>query len=719
MKSFLTLLNPGHLVDVDEKTNAQIPLDYVRDRIKEIQRSKDSNILILKSETGSGKSTIFNCMLMKEFGAKVFCTQVTRMVTKNLVNSCINVVKKNNYNLELSPGYNIGYRTGDANLYVERGVPSISFMTMGVLTNILVREFLENFPKLSNSCDFIVVDEAHDRKLELEVLLFLIRKVVTILGKKAPFVVIASATLDIPIYDRYFSLNTGNELSHVVQVSGTSAKRVVKYEQRDVQNVAQSVVAKVFSITSAFAQDDKYRDIMVFCNGARMMNEIQSLIESKTRDVLVVKVSSALIKSDPENLWDIDISTIRGKKFKSKVILGTNVMETGITPSYAAIVIDSCLSTFVYYDNTISSTVWITRKPIHKFSMLQRMGRVGRSFPGTAYVELTERVRDLLQPTSFSDIFTGDVAPALLNVFALANAELSYEELKNDLFLEPLHAEALDEALDKLTGLGCIARGKITELGKLILSLSFFGIENAIMMLSGFVYGVRISDIITVIAWHTFRGKVISDTSTSVKGIHSYFFDDTIMPLIAIARMLRDPKIIAANASSLLEFFTIRNNMLSKFMQLGLNPYQARGFEDIYNVHDPFALNTLKYAKALKKCVYLGYRMNMLYFDRKRNIYFNRKGVAIKVQIHGDLAFPTTILAMKVSTKDDKSPTADVICVLDGFVRVDNALFFEFRFNNVEYAEEQQIPEDLVYKIFHAYRHLCPKTFVPTRSMPA
>ena len=218
-----TLLVKGSLSGaIGEKNKHKVPIDYIIDRIKskmyEYNRIKptsvDDRIFIIRSETGSGKSTVlpayvFRLLRGQYTGAKtqlstagVICTQPKILTAQALAWDQAN---DSNYP-DLQLGITVGYQSGPFN---DKPTSGLIYSTAGIL--------LMQFQKwedgdIMEKYKFIIIDEAHERSLEIDSLLMYLKKFMlrNITNPRLPFVLLASATLPVEKYKSYFGISDDN-----------------------------------------------------------------------------------------------------------------------------------------------------------------------------------------------------------------------------------------------------------------------------------------------------------------------------------------------------------------------------------------------------------------------------------------------------------------------------------------------------------------------------
>ncbi len=239
-----------------------------------------------------------------------------------------------------------------------------------------------------------------------------------------------------------------------------------------------------------------------------------------------------------------------------RIIVATNVAETGITIETLKYVIDTGYNKSNEYDPIYRADMLIT-KPVTQSMYKQRRGRVGRKAPGFAFPLYTQDTFNKLQEDQFPDMIKKDTSLDLLsmiimesdpegesnekplidlvstkavvskgvrkdirekimqNMIAPSRDELSPFELKLcsadiDLFkldlLDPPSADSIHSSLDRLYTAGAIYRNCTpTAIGVLMNKFRFIGLECIRMILAGYAWDVAIIDLITIAAFCSVR----------------------------------------------------------------------------------------------------------------------------------------------------------------------------------------------------------------------
>lgn len=531
-------LRPG-MGEKQEYLDTFIAIDYIMDwfgkRLDGSIKATTINdkVIIMESATGSGKSSAFVAELYLRYNkllkGNIICTQprVVTTISIPLTIASIGAYKRENRkdNQGIEFGKNIGYATKE---YIKKPLErGILFCTIGVLLQYLKNMDREIFLK---KYKVIMLDEAHDRSLNLDVIFYYMKKLYdTTPIENCPFLVITSATLDVNKYASYFKTTT------IFKITGTSYPINDNYLKYDADNVVTTAVDIISKIHTDNEDDDiLISDIVVFIPSQsyvkKLKEKILELNNTLKRKILPIALDSTVFKEsniDYQNVFT-EISKLKLENSNDiptrKVIIGTNAIETGITIESLKYCIDLGLVNQLEYNPVVNSNVLLI-KPVTRAMSQQRRGRVGRIRPGSFFPVYTKKIYDSLLNIQYPEILSNDITIPILNIIIVKYEDIikeyidqplyeilylnksKYENIKflqnidiNDLeLLDNPSSIAINSSLEKLYILGIIyANGFPTQLGLLTNKIRSLSIENIKMILAGYHYGCNIADLITI-----------------------------------------------------------------------------------------------------------------------------------------------------------------------------------------------------------------------------
>lgn len=392
-----------------EQQRRSLPIASVEKRLVEEVRKND--ILIIVGETGSGKTTqlpqyLYNGGFCRD-GGSIGITQPRRV-------AAVTVAKRVAEECGVELGQKVGYsiRFEDMTSISTR----IKYMTDG----LLLREALLD-PYLSRY-SVIVVDEAHERTVQTDVLLGLLKAVQKKrsqscngqpphLGTRLnPLkLIIMSASLDARGFSEYFGG------AKAVHVQGRQFPVDILYTAQPETDCLDAALVTIFQIHL----EEGPGDILVFLCGQEEIESIEGLVRENLKKLpeacqklLILPLFSSLPSEK-----QLKVFTPAPPEFR-KVILATNIAETSVTIPGIKYVIDPGLVKVRSYspDSGIESLIVVKTS---KAQALQRSGRAGREGPGKCFRLYPESRFEGLDDSTVPEIKRCNLSNVILQLSAL------------------------------------------------------------------------------------------------------------------------------------------------------------------------------------------------------------------------------------------------------------------------------------------------------------
>jgi ATP-dependent helicase HrpA len=337
------------------KHDAGLPISARREEI--IAALRRHRVLIVAGDTGSGKSTQLPqyCLEMgRGIDGLIAHTQPRRLAARALAARIAD-------ELAQPVGAAVGFRV--------RFADQVSAATRLVLmTDGLLLAELASDPTLKRY-DTIIVDEAHERTLNVDLLLGVLKG---LLPRRPDLkLIVTSATLDVERVSEFF------DDAPIIAVTGRNHPIEVRYaaaadEAEDPDLPVAVLDAYRDIVTTPGPAGDG--DVLVFLPGEREIRDVGDFLERELEsDVEVLTLYSRLS-------WDQQ-SKIFQRGTRRRIVLATNVAETSITVPGIRAVIDSGLARVSRYSprNRLQR---LPIEPVSRASADQRKGRCGRLGPG-------------------------------------------------------------------------------------------------------------------------------------------------------------------------------------------------------------------------------------------------------------------------------------------------------------------------------------------------
>ena len=458
----------------------EIPVARLRKEIREEIRNHPDFVLI--GETGSGKTTCLPPLLLElrdELGLKgsIAVTQPRRVATRSVA---ARVSEMMNCEVSERVGYHIRFED-----QTTEGT-DITFMTDGILLRkIQFDPFLLDY-------SIVMIDEAHERSLNMDLCLGLLKDVNARrrdAGIEPVRIVVTSATIE---RGKFADFINQTDRENSIQIEGKMFPVEVFYEDYDRPNYDFTLGAanKVHEIISSGIPGD----ILIFMPGKK---EIEATIENiremvGTNEAEIMPLHSELSPDDQDRIF-LDFP-------KRKIIVSTNVAETSVTIDGIIHVIDSGLVKQTEFNpHTGIEQLVLT---YHALSGLeQRKGRAGRTAPGYCYRLFSEE--SLRRRSRFQ---TPEIQRSDLAHVVLAMKKVGIENVENFDFIDPPDGSSISQAVKTLEILGALDdQGRLTEvgqvltelgleprLGRMVIEAAMRDCVNEICIIAAFLGGKRI-----------------------------------------------------------------------------------------------------------------------------------------------------------------------------------------------------------------------------------
>jgi len=403
----------------------QLPVYAQKHRI--LEAVEENQVVVVESPTGSGKTTQLPLILHEAgygLGGVIGVTQPRRIAAVSVSEYIARQVESS------IPGL-VGYKMRFED-QTDRST-RVKVMTDGILLQEIKADY-----RLSQY-SVIMVDEAHERSLNIDFILGLLKRV---LEERPDFkVIVSSATINADIFSEYFWS------CPVIRIDARMYPVELLYAPPPSDSY-EDLVYKVAQLVEHEVQTaEGPGDILIFSSGERAIKDcINALYSLPVRRMLyILPLYGRLSKEEQDQVFP------PAPKDKVKVVVATNIAETSITIDGITTVIDSGLAKMNYYNprSYISSLV---EGQISKASANQRRGRAGRTRPGRCYRLYTKESFDQRPLYTLEEIYRTDLSEVVLRM-----AELGITEFESFDFISPpgrrdiIGAVETLELLDALT----------------------------------------------------------------------------------------------------------------------------------------------------------------------------------------------------------------------------------------------------------------------------
>ena len=406
-----------------------LPITDKKDEI--IEAIRRHPVVIISGETGSGKTTQipkFCLAAGRGIDGKIGCTQPRRIAAVTVANRIAEELGE-------PPGRSVGYKIR----FQDKTGPDafIKIMTDG----ILLAE-AQSDPRLSDY-DTLIVDEAHERSLNIDFLLGILK---TLLKRRKDLrVIITSATIDTEKFAAAF------DAAPIIEVSGRTYPVEVRWEQTDERpggsdNAADTElthVEKAVAAVSRIVREPGGGDILVFMPTEQDIRDTIEILEGrKFPGAAVFPLFARLTASDQARVFSA--------RAARKIIVATNIAETSLTIPGIKYVVDTGLARVSQY-NPRTRTTALPVIEVSRSSADQRMGRCGRVQNGVCVRLYTETDYNTRPRFTLPEILRSNLAEVILRMLALKLPEIAAFP-----FLDRPPDKSIQDGFDLLMELGAI-----------------------------------------------------------------------------------------------------------------------------------------------------------------------------------------------------------------------------------------------------------------------
>ncbi len=423
--------------------DTQLPIAREAEHI--IGLIRDHQVVVIAGETGSGKTTQLPKLCLaagRGAAGMIGCTQPRRIAARAVAARVADELK--------TPlGTVVGFQVRFTDRVSEQS--RIKFMTDGILLAEIASD------RWLSAYDTIIVDEAHERSLNIDFLLGYLKQLL----KKRPDLklIVTSATIDTERFAQHF------DNAPVINVEGRTFPVEVRYRPLEGESggddaqdagrdgersVNDAIVAAIDEITRI----DPRGDVLMFLPGEREIRDAHhSLERRKYRETEVVPLYARLSAADQDRVFNPGP--------RRRLVLATNVAETSLTVPRIRYVVDPGFARVKRYSPR-QKLDRLHIEPISQASANQRMGRCGRIAEGICYRLYAEA--DFAARPAFTD---PEIRRASLSGVILRMLQLGLGRIEDFPFLEAPDERAVADGWQQLLELGAIdAERRLTAIGR-------------------------------------------------------------------------------------------------------------------------------------------------------------------------------------------------------------------------------------------------------------
>lgn len=370
----------------------ELPILDFRERI--VTEIENNQIVLIKGDTGCGKTTQVPQYIMDSFAKRGNATDCNILIAQPRRISAISLAERIADERREQVGDVLGYQ-----VRLSQELPNTPAGILFCTTGILLRKLQFN-PKLEG-CSHVIVDEAHERTINTDMLLALLKRAMAI--NKNLKVIVMSATINAELFQNYFNCKVIEIPGRTFPVQANFLEEIDSLGLRAQNSYNGMLFDDKRPMTADAVHDTPVIDlvkmgelivwitknkppgaILCFLPGWAEITQMRKYLEEfsvlsrRKESVVIVPLHSKMPHYDQRKIFDKPPNGVR------KIVLATDIAETGITVADVVYVVDSCTHRQVQWHEkrgvSSISNQWASRANIN-----QRKGRAGRVQAGVSY----------------------------------------------------------------------------------------------------------------------------------------------------------------------------------------------------------------------------------------------------------------------------------------------------------------------------------------------
>ena len=415
----------------------QLPVYREKERI--LEALAHHPVVVVESPTGSGKTTQLPLILHEAGFAQKGVIGVTQPRRIAAVGVSEYIARQLNVTIPSLVGYKMRFE--DRTTLETR----IKIMTDGTLL-----QEIKTDPLLTHY-SVILVDEAHERSLNIDFILGLLKNILKVRPEFR--VIVSSATINAEVFSTYF------DGAPIVRIETQTFPVEIQWAPLELGESDDALILKLVDLVSEIVGSGRSGDVLVFLSGEKLIKDASAALISAGlgRRLWILPLYGKLSNEEQERVF---LPTPEGK---TKIILATNIAETSVTIDGVTTVIDSGRAKINYY-NPKTFTAALIESPVSKASCQQRRGRAGRTGPGVCYRLYSKENFEERPLYTLEEIYRTDLSEVVLRM-----AEIGIRDFESFDFLSPPNSQGILGAIEALNLLEALNPDRsLSNIGKMM-----------------------------------------------------------------------------------------------------------------------------------------------------------------------------------------------------------------------------------------------------------
>lgn len=435
---------------------------FKKDIVKKI---KNNDVLLIQSGTGSGKTVLTPKMAIHYLNYKG--SIIVTLPKKDITKSTAEFSAKT---LDVQLGEYVGYQyRGES---VKSDKTCLLYSTDGSVISMIFKD------PLLLSVDILIIDEAHERGVQIDLLLYLIKNAIKVRKdtKQKPLkLIIMSATIDEELFKNYYKEFKYDYLfmsgKSNYEIISTYLKKSIMNDKDKYLEVGLKTISEI--IKNINDNNGEEGDILFFLTSITEINELVEIIKEKIPDSYPIPLYSGYPKEYEIYIKNQFEFKKLNSEYKRRIIFSTDVAESSMTIDGIVYVIDSGLNYHNFYDANKKVDV-LEKKFISQAQMTQRKGRAGRTKSGYCFHLYTKEEFENTNKFPLPKIRKLDLKNICLQFMKMQNEieqkNVSINDVEKifELLIEPPSKIYVDDGFNFAIDNNLITDNKLNKLGEMI-----------------------------------------------------------------------------------------------------------------------------------------------------------------------------------------------------------------------------------------------------------
>ncbi|XP_055933836.1 ATP-dependent RNA helicase DHX30-like isoform X2 [Argiope bruennichi] len=448
--------------NVQEIRNVTSNLPIASKKNEILKQLNENQVVVLSGDTGCGKTTQVPQYILDEYIAKLKGANCNIIISQPRRISAISIAERIAYERGEQVGETIGYH-----VRLKKNLPKQSGAMLFCSTGMLLRKLCFN-PNL-DGISHVIVDEVHERSMQIDILLILLKRLLE--SNKNIKILIMSASFNTFLFSQYFNN------CPVIHVPGNVYPVKEYYLEKlpsDLVGVnPHSKIEPILDVNlvanaiNFVHKTQKGGAILCFLPGwhdiLAVQNKLLEICEDPS-ELKICRAHSRLPHEEQKMIFEPAPDGVR------KIILTTNIAETSITINDVVYVVDSGLHKGTTFDGehgaATLATQWIT-----KANVRQRRGRAGRVQHGVCYHLFPQQILTFMEDYPKAEILRMPLESVILDCKLYCPNSKAEDFLSTA--LQPPSQSSLQIGVHELQQIGVLDENEnLTDLGKVIVKFA-------------------------------------------------------------------------------------------------------------------------------------------------------------------------------------------------------------------------------------------------------